>query len=86
MKNNNLPTDQLKKYGIIDQNNTFSKKLSPEDIQRFYRDIRSLRTMIKEEPLFSSLRTIAGLMSFLERDKNLSELLENSEKELNTLI
>ena len=35
MKNNNLPTDQLKKYGIIDQDNTFSKKLSPEDIQRF---------------------------------------------------
>lgn len=38
--------------------------------------------MIKEEPLFSSLRTIAGLMSFLERDKNLSELLENSEKRI----
>ena len=32
-----LPTDDLKKYGIIDTDNSFSKKLSAEDIQNFYR-------------------------------------------------
>jgi hypothetical protein len=35
MKNNNLPTDDLKKYGIVDENNSFSKKLSENDIQKF---------------------------------------------------
>ena len=30
-----LPIDDLKKYGIIDQELSFSKKLNEEDIQKF---------------------------------------------------
>lgn len=35
MKNNSLPTDELKKYGIIDSENAFTKKLSADDIANF---------------------------------------------------
>ena len=33
MTTQNLPTDDLKKYGIFNSDNTFTKKLSEEDIQ-----------------------------------------------------
>ena len=35
METNNLPTDELKKYGIVEPDNSFSKKLSAQDIQKF---------------------------------------------------
>jgi len=35
MKEHNLPTDELKSFGIIYENLTFSKKLSDDDIQKF---------------------------------------------------
>ena len=35
MQTNNLPTNELKKYGIVEPDNSFSKKLSAEDIQKF---------------------------------------------------
>ncbi|MDV3776670.1 hypothetical protein CMU25_11975 [Elizabethkingia anophelis] len=83
MKNNNLPTDQLKKYGIIDQNNTFSKKLSPEDIQRFLQGYTIVADNDKRRATFQLVENNSRLnVIFLERDKNLSELLENSEKRI----
>ncbi|WP_317127039.1 hypothetical protein [Chryseobacterium carnipullorum] len=35
MNNITLPTDELKKYGIINEDNSFSKKLNIEDVQKF---------------------------------------------------
>ncbi len=35
MNTNTLPTDELKKYGIITEDLSFSKKLNTEDIQKF---------------------------------------------------
>ena len=35
MQTNNLPTDELKKYGIVEPDNSFSKKLSAGNIQKF---------------------------------------------------
>ena len=35
MNTNTLPTDELKKYGIIENDNSFSKKLNSDDIQKF---------------------------------------------------
>ena len=31
----NLPTNDLKEYGILSEDNTFSKKLSQKDIENF---------------------------------------------------
>ncbi|WP_312302217.1 hypothetical protein [Chryseobacterium sp.] len=83
MKNNNLPTDELKKYGIIDQDNTFSKKLSPEDIQRFLQGYTIVADNDKKRATFQLVENNSRLnVIFLERDKNLSELLKNSEKRI----
>ena len=35
MNTNTLPTDELKKYGIINEDLSFSKKLNADDIQKF---------------------------------------------------
>ncbi|WP_227413188.1 hypothetical protein [Chryseobacterium culicis] len=35
MKHQNLPTEDLKNYGIINDDLTFSKKLSSDDIKKF---------------------------------------------------
>ena len=35
MQNHNLPTEDLKTFGIINDDLTFSKKLSSDDIQKF---------------------------------------------------
>lgn len=83
MKNNNLPTDELKKYGIIDKDNTFSKKLSPEDIQRFLQGYTIVADNDKRRATFQLVENNSRLnVIFLERDKNLSELLKNSEKRI----
>ena len=37
MNYDNLPTDDLKEFGIIGADNTFSKKLSNDDIQKWKR-------------------------------------------------
>lgn len=47
MNNSNLPTDDLKKYGIIDENNSFSKKLSEKDVENFLKGHTSLILNIK---------------------------------------
>ena len=35
MQNENLPTEELKKFGIINEDLSFSKKLNADDIQKF---------------------------------------------------
>ena len=35
MQNENLPTEDLKKFGIINEDLSFSKKLNEDDIQKF---------------------------------------------------
>ena len=35
MQTNNLPTDDLKRYGIVEPDNSFSKKLTADNIQKF---------------------------------------------------
>ncbi len=35
MNTNSLPTDDLKKYGILEEDDSFSKKLSNLEIQKF---------------------------------------------------
>ena len=35
MQNEHLPTEELKKFGIINEDLSFSKKLNADDIQKF---------------------------------------------------
>jgi hypothetical protein len=80
---NTLPTDDLKKYGIIDSDNSFSKKLSADDIQKFLNGFTIVADNDKSRITFQLKDNNSQLdVNLYERDKNISELLENSKKEI----
>lgn len=80
MKNSNLPTDELKKYGIIGEDYTFSKKLSADDIQKFLQGYTIVADNDKNRATFQLTDNNTQLkVIFLERDKSLPEILKNSE-------
>ena len=79
MQTNNLPTDDLKKYGIIEPDNSFSKKLSAEDIQKFLQGYTIVADNDKNRATFQLVESNSKLkVIFLERNKNISEILANS--------
>ncbi|PTT41436.1 hypothetical protein DBR28_04080, partial [Chryseobacterium sp. HMWF028] len=81
--NNTLPTDDLKKYGIIESDNSFSKKLSADDIQKFLSGFTIVADNDKSRITFQLKDNNSQLdVNIYERDKKLSELLENSKKEI----
>jgi len=83
MKNSNLPTDELKKYGIIGEDHTFSKKLSAEDIQKFLQGYTIVADNNKNRATFQLTDNNTRLkVIFLERDQSLPEILKNSEKRI----
>ena len=83
MNNETLPTDDLKKYGIVDENNSFSKKLSADDIQKFLQGYTIVVDNDKNRATFqlAEKNTVLKVV-FLERDKNIAELLENSKEKI----
>ena len=79
MQTNNLPTDDLKKYGIVEPDNSFSKKLSAEDIQKFLQGYTIVADNDKNRATFQLIESNSKLkVIFLERNKNISEILANS--------
>jgi len=79
MQNKNLPTEELKKYGIINEDNTFSKKLTAEEITKFLQGYTIVADNQKNRATFQLVDDNSQLkVIFLERDKNLSEIIENS--------
>lgn len=81
IKNNNspLPTEDLKKYGIIEADNSFSKKLSANDIQKFLQGFIIVADNDKRRVTFQLTGNNSQLdVNLYERDKNLSDLLEKS--------
>ncbi len=83
MKNNTLPTDDLKKYGIIETDNSFSKKLSADDIQKFLQGQTMVADNDKNRITFRLVENNTRLdVKMFERDKNLSELIEKSKNNI----
>lgn len=79
MQNHNLPTDELKNFGIINDDLTFSKKLSEDDIQKFLQGHTIVADNDKNRATFQLTENNTKLkVIFLERDKSLTRLLENS--------
>ena len=83
MNTNTLPTDELKKYGIIENDNSFSKKLNSDDIQKFLQGYTIVADNNKNRATFQLVENNTKLkVIFLERDKSLSEILENSKEKI----
>jgi hypothetical protein len=83
MNTNNLPTDELKKYGIIETDHSFSKKLNKDDIQKFLQGYTIVADHDKNRATFQLTDNNTQLkVIFLERDKSISEILENSKNQI----
>ena len=79
MNTKTLPTDELKKYGIINEDMSFSKKLNPDDIQKFLKGYTIVADNDKNRATFQLTDSNTQLkVILLERDKNLPEILKNS--------
>lgn len=83
MEPNNLPTDELKKYGIVEPDNSFSKKLSAEDIQKFLQGYTIVVDNKKNRATFQLVENNSRLnVIFLERDKNIATILAESKERI----
>ena len=79
MQNEHLPTEELKKFGIINEDLSFSKKLNADDIQKFLQGYTIVADNDKNRATFQLTDNNTKLkVIFLERDKRLSEILEKS--------
>ncbi|MCT4121848.1 hypothetical protein HZP71_04200 [Elizabethkingia anophelis] len=83
MNNTALPTDELKKYGIINEDMSFSKKLNTDDIQKFLKGYTIVADNDKNRATFQLTDNNTQLkVIFLERDKSISEILVNSKNKI----
>ena len=83
METKNLPTDELKKYGIVKPDNSFSKKLSAQDIQKFMQGYSIVVDNKKNRATFQLVENNSRLnVIFLERDKNIATILAKSKERI----
>ncbi|MBB6370040.1 hypothetical protein [Chryseobacterium shigense] len=83
MQNEHLPTEELKKFGIINEDLSFSKKLNANDIQKFLQGYTIVADNDKNRATFQLVENNTKLkVIFLERDKSLSEILEKSKERI----
>ena len=83
MQNEHLPTEELKKFGIINEDLSFSKKLNANEIQKFLQGYTIVADNNKNRATFQLVENNTKLkVIFLERDKSLSEILENSKEKI----
>lgn len=77
--NNTLPTEDLKKYGIIEADNSFSKKLTADDIQKFLQGFIIVADNGKRSVSFQLTDNNTQLdVNLYERDKDLTDILKKS--------
>ena len=79
----NLPTNDLKEYGILGEDNTFSKKLSQKDIENFLNGHALVADNGKDRLIFLLTDNNTRLnVNIFQRDKSLDEIMQQSEKEI----
>lgn len=79
MQTENLPIDDLKKFGIINEDLSFSKKLTDNDVQKFLQGYTIVADNDKNRATFQLVENNTELkVNYVERNKNLSDILEKS--------
>ena len=83
MQIEHLPTEDLKKFGIINEDLSFSKNLKADDIQKFFQGYTIVADNGKNRATFQLTENNTKLkVIFLERDKSISEIIENSKEKI----
>ena len=81
--NENLPTSELKEYGIMSDDNTFSKKLSEKDIENFLKGHAMIADNGKDRLIFLLTDNNTRLnVNVYQRDRTIDELVKQSQKEI----
>ena len=81
--NENLPTSELKEYGIMTDDNTFSKKLSEKDIENFLKGHAMIADNGKDRLIFLLTDNNTRLnVNVYQRDRTIDELVKQSQKEI----
>ncbi|MBV2165375.1 MAG: hypothetical protein KUL76_02435 [Kaistella sp.] len=83
MQTEHLPKEDLKKFGIINEDLSFSKNLTADDIQKFLQGYTIVADNGKNRGTFQLTENNTKLkVIFLERDKSISEIIENSKERI----
>ena len=83
MQIEHLPTEDLKKFGIINEDLSFSKNLKADDIQKFLQGYTIVADNDKNRATFQLTDNNTKLkVIFLERDKSISKIIENSKERI----
>lgn len=81
--NNNLPTDDLKKYGIMNEDSSYFKKLSKNDISKFLQGYIMVVDNEQSRVTFKLVDNNSRLeVNALIRDRAINQILEDSKKEI----
>lgn len=80
---NKLPTEEMKEFGIINEDNSFSPKLSADDVMKFLQGYTIVADNEKNRATFQLTDDNTKLkVIFLERNQSISEILEKSKNEI----
>lgn len=83
MKNNQLPTAELQKYGIINSDLTFNQKLTREDIDKFLQGYTIVADHNERRATFQLIDDQKSLkVILLERDQNIKDIINKSINEI----
>ncbi|AZA73808.1 hypothetical protein [Chryseobacterium indoltheticum] len=78
-----LPTQELKEFGIINNDNSFTQKLSAEEIQKFLQGYTIVADNNKKRATFQLVDNNNRLkVIFLERDRGISQILDASKRSI----
>ena len=81
--NENLPTSELKEYGIMTDDNTFSKKLSEKDIENFLKGHALISVIGNDRLIFLLSDNYNRLnVNMYHRDGTIDELVKQSQTEI----
>lgn len=83
MNTKELPTDDLKKYGILNPDNSFTKKLNYDEVQKFLEGQALVADNEKNRVVFKLIENKTELsVNLYQRDKNIKDIIDKSKDDI----